>query len=141
MLAKRIGSKVEPGVRHNEGREGSPMNQFRIRKTPTVSVDVVGSGEMNAAVLLDVREANEWEAGHAPEARWVPLGSLEARRFELPMNKRIVVICRSGARSKQATDALLEWGFEAANFEGGMQSWAERGLPVVTNDGTDGTVL
>ena len=116
------------------------MPLFRAKPTPTVTVQYVSAGEMNDGVLLDVREPDEWAAGHAPEAVWIPLGDLETRRFELPMNKRIVAICRSGARSQQATDALIAWGFEAANFEGGMRAWAEANFPVVTDDGSGGTV-
>lgn len=117
------------------------MNMFRPRPTPEITVHHARTGEMGDAVLLDVREIDEWTAGHAPDARWIPLGDLEPRRFELPMNKRIVVICRSGGRSARATDSLIGWGFEAANFQGGMRSWSEAGFPVVTDDGTDGSVI
>ena len=50
------------------------------------------------ALLLDVREADEWDAGHAPEATWIPIGELQARVAELPRDGRIVAICRSGRR-------------------------------------------
>lgn len=91
--------------------------------------------------LLDVREPAEWAAGHAPDATHVPLGSLEGHRFDLPINLRIVCICRSGARSADATAVLAEWGFDAFNFEGGMRAWEAEGLPVVTDDGSEGSVI
>lgn len=91
--------------------------------------------------LLDVREPGEWEAGHAPDAQHIPLGSLEEHRFDLPVNLRIVCICRSGGRSGDATATLSSWGFDAVNLEGGMQAWAKEGMPVVTDSGEDGSVV
>ena len=114
---------------------------FSRRPTPEVSVVVALTSEMGESYLLDVREADEWAAGHAHEAHWIPLGDLETRRFELPMNKRVIAICRSGARSAKATDALIGWGFLAANFTGGMKAWAAQGLPVVRDDATPGEVI
>ncbi|MEZ5171005.1 MAG: rhodanese-like domain-containing protein [Acidimicrobiia bacterium] len=91
--------------------------------------------------LLDVREPDEWAAGHAPDAHHVPLGSLESHRFDLPVNLRILCICRSGGRSAEATATLTEWGFDAYNLEGGMQSWEAEGMPVVTDEGSEGSVI
>ncbi len=91
--------------------------------------------------LLDVRELGEWEAGHAPDAHHIPLGSLEDHRFDLPVNLRIICICRSGGRSADATATLGSWGFDAVNLEGGMQVWAAEGMPVVTDTGGAGTVV
>jgi rhodanese-related sulfurtransferase len=98
---------------------------------------LVGSG----ALLLDVREADEWEAGHAPGAVFIPMNSVTARLAELPSDRTIVVICRSGGRSGVVTDALLGRGFEAVNLAGGMQAWAADERPVVTDAGTPGQVI
>jgi rhodanese-related sulfurtransferase len=92
-------------------------------------------------VLLDVREADEWEAGHAPGAQWVPLGDLESARFKIPINRRIVCVCRSGSRSARATAQLAQWGFDAVNLAGGMKAWAAEGYPVVRDDDTPGEVI
>jgi rhodanese-related sulfurtransferase len=92
-------------------------------------------------VLLDVRNADEWIAGHAPGATWIPLGELEHARFRLPINRRIVCVCRSGHRSARATQELVQMGFDAVNMAGGMKAWAERGLPVVREDGSPGQVI
>jgi rhodanese-related sulfurtransferase len=92
------------------------------------------------AVLLDVREPEEWEAGHAPGATHVPLGQLPDRMGELERSQRIVVICRSGGRSALATEWLAAAGFDAANLVGGMQQWAQAGLAVETEDGGPGRV-
>jgi rhodanese-related sulfurtransferase len=116
------------------------MSMFHGNRVPEVSAVDAESGQAGH-VLLDVRNADEWEAGHAPTAQWVPLRELESVRFQLPMNRRIVCVCRSGSRSARAAEALIGWGFEAANMVGGMQAWAESGFPVVRDDGTPGTVI
>ncbi len=64
-----------------------------------------------------------------------------AARFEIPINRRIVCVCRSGARSAKATEQLVQWGFDAANMVGGMKAWAAQGLPVVRDDDTPGQVI
>src|SRR5215213_7053881 len=116
------------------------MSMFHGHKIPEVSaVDAESSSVEN--VLLDVRRADEWEAGHAAGAQWIPLAELEAARFRLPMNRRIVCVCRSGARSARATESLIAWGFDAPNMEGGMKACAASGLPVVKGDGSPGQVI
>jgi rhodanese-related sulfurtransferase len=107
---------------------------------PAVGVtEAVGHLE-GGALLLDVREPDEWDAGHAPEAAWIPMGAIAARQGELPGDRDIVVVCRSGVRSAKVTTALRQAGFEASNLTGGMQAWAAAGLPVVTDAGGDGVV-
>ncbi len=93
------------------------------------------------AALLDVREPDEWQAGHAADAQFIPLGELEARIGEVARDRRVVVICRSGARSARATMFLRGAGLDAANLAGGMRAWATAGLDVVTDDGAAGTVI
>ncbi|MFN8146730.1 MAG: rhodanese-like domain-containing protein [Candidatus Nanopelagicales bacterium] len=92
------------------------------------------------AVLLDVREPDEWTAGHAPAAVHVPLGSLGSAPVEEWVGRRVVVICRSGNRSRTATDALVARGADALNLVGGMRAWEAHGLPVVTSTGDAGRV-
>jgi len=105
-------------------------------------IDPAGGNALveDGALLLDVRNLDEWEVGHAPAAHLMPLGELQARHTELPTDRRIVVICRSGGRSGQATVALNGAGYDAVNLAGGMQAWAGAGLPVVTGAGTPGRV-
>jgi hydroxyacylglutathione hydrolase len=92
------------------------------------------------AVLLDVREPDEWDAGHAREATWIPMGQLAARQAELPTDRPIVVVCRGGGRSARVAAALLGAGYDATNLAGGLQAWASAGLPLITDDGGTGTV-
>jgi rhodanese-related sulfurtransferase len=87
------------------------------------------------AWLLDVREDDEWAAGHAPDAAHIPLGQLGARTGELPADQEIYVICRSGHRSGRATQALNGAGWRAVNVAGGMQDWAAAGRPMTTDSG------
>ena len=96
--------------------------------------------EAGSAWLLDVREGWEWEAGHAPDAHHIPLGELGERQHELPEDRQILVICRSGARSRMVTDALNDANYPAANVGGGMGDWQAAGAPVLRDDGTPGAI-
>jgi rhodanese-related sulfurtransferase len=86
-------------------------------------------------LLLDVREDDEWAAGHVPGARHIPLGELGARAAEVPQDELVYVICRSGARSGRAAQALAGAGWRAVNVAGGMQDWAAAGRPMVADSG------
>jgi rhodanese-related sulfurtransferase len=84
------------------------------------------------AIMLDVREADEWRAGHVAGATHIPLGGLAGRLGELPRDREVLLFCRSGNRSGKATEFLRAHGFDRArNVEGGIIAWAGRGLPVV----------
>ena len=80
--------------------------------------------------LLDVRQPDEFRAGHIPGAKLIPLGELRARMRELPKNQQILVVCRSGNRSMSATRQLVSAGFDAVNVAGGIIAWSNAGLPV-----------
>lgn len=82
------------------------------------------------AVVLDVREQDEWDAGHAPGAVHIPLGELPTRLGELPENEPLPVICRSGGRSSRAVQWLAAQGYDVVNVDGGMRLWAESNKPV-----------
>ncbi|HVB07090.1 MAG TPA: rhodanese-like domain-containing protein [Acidimicrobiales bacterium] len=110
------------------------------------SMQEVGPEEANeliagGAFLLDVREPNEWEGGHAAEAHHIPLGELEGRVEEVPKGVTIVCVCRGGGRSARAAAALAGVGHQTINLAGGMRGWHEAGLPMVTDDGTPATVV
>ena len=81
-------------------------------------------------VILDVREDWEYAEGHIPGAVLLPLGSIPDRLSEIPQDKTVVAVCRSGNRSGQATQFLRQQGFDNVhNMEGGMIAWGEAGLP------------
>ncbi|MCG5219678.1 rhodanese-like domain-containing protein [Streptosporangium sp. KLBMP 9127] len=87
------------------------------------------------AFLLDVREIDEWQAGHAPSATHIPLGELQQRVAEVPQDATVYVICRMGGRSAHAAAWLNHTGRQAVNVEGGMQSWAATGREMVGEGG------
>lgn len=96
---------------------------------------------LDAHVLLDVREQAEWDAGHIEEAVHIPMTELNARQGEIPEDRTIVCVCRSGQRSAMVTQALVGAGFDAHNLEGGMLAWATSRHPIVTANGSTGTVV
>jgi rhodanese-related sulfurtransferase len=99
----------------------------------TVSVSDAAALRDDGAFLLDVREPDEWAAGHIPGATLIPLGELPSRVGELERNQRIVVVCRSGNRSAEGRDILLGASFPAVtSVDGGMTEWAAAGLPIET---------
>jgi rhodanese-related sulfurtransferase len=92
------------------------------------------------ADILDVRDRHEWLAGHAPAAQHVPLPILPGARTPSWINRRVVVLCRSGSRAKAATALLRQRGVEAFTVSGGMNAWSQAGGPVVTDAGAPGRV-
>ena len=87
------------------------------------------------ALLLDVREDDEWDAGHAAGARHVALSSVPDVMDDLPRGRVIVCVCRSGGRSARAGQFLAEQGFDVVNLEGGMAAWHRAGEPMVSDEG------
>jgi rhodanese-related sulfurtransferase len=106
-------------------------------------VDVVGALSLldGDAVLLDVRERNEWDAGHAPHAVHIPLRELSEATAWMSRQRRVVVVCRSGRRSAHATAALRVAGVDALNLLGGMQAWRDAGADIVADHGATPTVI
>jgi rhodanese-related sulfurtransferase len=93
------------------------------------------------AMLLDVREDDEWAAGHAPQAVHMAMSRI-SREFEtLPKERTIVCVCHVGARSAAVVAALNHAGWRAVNVDGGMEAWVDAGLPVVDGAGEPGTVI
>jgi rhodanese-related sulfurtransferase len=112
----------------------------KVGTTPQVGARAAKALVDSGALLLDVREPAEWQAEHAPDALLVPMGKVKERQTELPRDRRIVVVCRSGGRSAAVTQSLRAWGFDAVNLAGGMCAWAAAGLPVV-NEPPDGGLV
>ena len=91
-------------------------------------------------VLLDVRENDEWQRGHAADARHIPMGEVPARVNEIDPQAKLYVICKAGGRSQKVAEYLAGNGYEPVNVSGGMLAWAGAGRPVVTDDGGPGSV-
>lgn len=102
--------------------------------TPEAARQLIAQG----ALLLDVREADEWQAERAPDAEWIPMSELSARAGELPRDRTIVCLCHVGARSAVVAEALRGAGWAAVNLTGGLLAWEAAGLPVIRPDGTSG---
>ena len=87
--------------------------------------------EQPDVMILDVREQDEWDAGHIPGAVFMPMGQVPNRLSEIPKDKTVIVQCRSGNRSSQVTDFLVQQGFtNVHNMAGGLNAWQSAGLPV-----------
>jgi rhodanese-related sulfurtransferase len=92
--------------------------------------------------LLDVREPDEWAAGHAPEAHHLPMMEVPARMGEVPTDTEVVVVCRSGGRSGQVVSYLMDNGWDnVRNLDGGMRSWSAAGREMVSENGQPARVL
>jgi len=85
------------------------------------------------AVLLDVREDDEWAAGHAPGAVHIPLAAVADSLDDVPEGSPVYVVCRSGGRSARAAAYLNANGWEAVNVVGGMSAWAAAARPLVAD--------
>ncbi len=99
-----------------------------------VNIDVTQAASLlnnPDVVFVDVREQSEYDAGHIPGVKLIPLGSVPDRMSEIPKDKTVVAVCRSGNRSAQATDFLRQQGYtNVHNMTGGMNDWTQAGNPV-----------
>lgn len=111
-----------------------------LNRVPTVDVAEAHERVAGGAMLLDVRRSDEWQAGHAPDATHIPLDALPDRTGDLPTDREVVAVCRSGARSGRATQYLRRLGLDVVNLGGGMQAWERAGGAVVREDGGRGYV-
>ncbi len=91
--------------------------------------------------LVDVREDDEWLAGHIEGSQHIPLAELGERLSELPTGSAIVAVCRSGSRSGAAVRGLRQLGYEAENLDGGVTAWTKAGLPLIDDAGRPGRVI
>lgn len=100
--------------------------------SPSLDVQTVAALKEQANVLvLDVREVNEYEAGHIPGVTLIPMGEVANRLNEIPKDQPVIVTCRSGNRSGQVADYLRQNGYSNIhNMEGGIIAWEAAGLPV-----------
>lgn len=97
-----------------------------------VSVDEANQMYQDGTFVLDVRTPEEWNDFHAPNTTLIPLDELAARVNELPKDQPILVVCRSGNRSKTGRDILVQAGFNATSMEGGLNAWRDSGYPTVS---------
>jgi rhodanese-related sulfurtransferase len=113
------------------------MDEVEIAQVQIVDVPSVFDGSV---VLLDVREDDEWQRGHAPGARHIPMGQVPSRIDEINADAKLFVVCQAGGRSQRVAQYLARNGYRPVNVSGGMQAWAAVGRPVVTADGATGVI-
>lgn len=104
-----------------------------IEITPEQAQKAIADGQ---AILVDVREPYEWEAGRIDGARHIELEHLASRSEELPKDTTIVFSCRLGARSAMAAQAFRGAGYDAWSMAGGLQRWHEEERPMIPEGGT-----
>jgi rhodanese-related sulfurtransferase len=98
-----------------------------------VSVQEAAALRTKGAFILDVRQPEEWQEYHIPESTLIPLGDLPNRLSEVPKDKEIVVVCRSGNRSQQGRDILMNAGFDpVTSMAGGLKEWQSSGFDTIS---------
>jgi rhodanese-related sulfurtransferase len=102
-----------------------------MSETPEIDVQEAKKRVDAGALLVDVREQDEYDSVRIPGTTLVPLSAFQQRYRELPQDRDLVIHCRSGKRSAQATDFLNENGYNAVNIAGGILDWEQQDLPVV----------
>jgi rhodanese-related sulfurtransferase len=98
------------------------------------------AAQQDELFLLDVREPREWDAGHIEGSVHIPMSQLGARQEELPTDRTILAVCRSGSRSGMVTQALQRAGYRAENLDGGVLAWRSDGLELRGADGQPGRI-
>ena len=94
-----------------------------------------------AEFLADADWHDEWDAGHVPGAVHIPMRELGPRQSELPTDRTILCVCRSGNRSGLVTKELVEAGYTVENLDGGLQSWEAYGHGLEDMSGEQGMVI
>jgi len=97
---------------------------------PEVGVDALDQACAEGFPVIDVRQPDEYDAGHVPGARLVPLAEVGMRVHEIPAEGPVYVICLSGGRSARATEFLRRHGVDARSVAGGTKAWIDSGRPV-----------
>jgi rhodanese-related sulfurtransferase len=110
-------------------------------QVPTASVSGVPDPLPDGLLVLDVREDDEWQAGHVEGSLHVPLRQLGERYADLPDAEQTLVVCRVGNRSAYATAFLQQQGVDAVNLDGGLVAWHAAGRPLVAEGDHRPTVI
>jgi rhodanese-related sulfurtransferase len=131
MLALAGCSAAAPAGPASQSNAAAPV--IDIANLPeTVDVAMVKALQDNPSiVILDVREPDEYKAGHIPGIKPIPMGEVADRLAEIPKDKPVIVTCQSGNRSGQVAKYLREQGYtNIHNMQGGFGAWQAAGYPV-----------
>jgi rhodanese-related sulfurtransferase len=131
LLPTRVAARAGPPCQHEV------MDAVQV---PQAAVAEIPENLDESVIVLDVREHDEWQRGHAPGARHIPMGEVPGRLAEIDPDARLYVVCHLGGRSQRVAEYLARNGYTPTNVSGGMAAWAAAGRPVVTDDGGPGTV-
>lgn len=113
------------------------MDDVEVTQADVAEVPVAFDG---SALLLDVRENDEWQQGHAVGALHIPMGEVPARLAEVDPQATVYVMCHAGGRSQRVAQYLAHNGYRAVNVSGGILAWSAAGRPVVTDGGGAGAL-
>jgi rhodanese-related sulfurtransferase len=116
---------------------GAVVLQVLKPATPSLPLEITvaqaAQKRDQGAFILDVREPSEWTQFHIPGATLIPLGDLPNRLNEVPKDRVVVVVCRTGVRSAKGRDILRNAGFtNVTSMTGGMTAWQAQGLQIAT---------
>jgi len=132
MMLLIVGCGTQPSV-ENPAADANAQTEVVAEALP-VNVDITtveNLRDREDVILIDVREDWEYEAGHIPGATLIPLGDIPNRLNEIPKDKTVIAVCRSGNRSGQATQFLQQQGFDNIhNMQGGMLAWEQANYEV-----------
>lgn len=101
---------------------------------PEIDVDQLARLVGDGAVVVDVRNPDEYVEGHVPGATLIPLGEVPDRTAEIPTDRPVFVVCAVGGRSLKASQYLIGLGVDATNVAGGTKGWIDAGHPVTTGE-------
>ncbi|WP_063763171.1 rhodanese-like domain-containing protein [Streptomyces sp. NRRL WC-3742] len=140
-LERLLGPSGTPGASAPVGDNGTDPTHPQENQTMFAQIPTTDAAAVPAeAALLDVREQDEWDAGHVDGALHIPIGQVVARLGELP-DEKLYVLCRVGGRSAQVVQYLVQQGRDAVNVDGGMYAWEGAGRPMVSSTGQPAFVL
>lgn len=101
---------------------------------PEIDITETARRRAEGVPVIDVREPEEYVEGHVPGAPLIPLATVPERIAEIPADGPVLIICKSGGRSRNAAEFLRTQGIDAINVAGGTVDWIKAGHPVVTGD-------
>lgn len=114
---------------------------FGFNKVPSVDASEVETLISNGYLLIDVREDDEWEAGHHRDATHISMGTIEENLSKFSKDADYIIVCRSGARSSRVSNYLLSNDFKVSNLDGGMKALLSVTDNIVNSKGSSGQII
>lgn len=131
-------------IHRSGGRSGSPRDKIAYvsaSELASVPAAQLPTELSESVILLDVRENEEWQQGHAPGAVHIPMAEVPSRIEEIDANAELYVVCKAGGRSLRVVEYLAQIGYAATNVDGGMLAWHDAGRPLVRDDDAEARIL